>query len=212
VVVDPLARGTAQLIDAALRLWDRSAAFLWSLAAAGAAVYAILSVGNYFAWDGTPGAFASYGLGVLIWTVVFTAVAIARTVEGRAKRPMYLVGDQVQSSWGPMLLRGGGSGTVFNFRMRVTNLTRGNIRVTVARLLKPHVGKPEVRVETRDPATNMYGEAPPMVPNATRDIHFMFVVDRQLGTPGKPMKAIVTLSDQRGRWCKYTFAKLRGID
>ena len=73
---------TSQLIESAIRLWDRREAFLWSLAIAGGAVYAILFGGAYLGWSGTREAFASYGLWTLIWTIVF-AMPVNRESEAR---------------------------------------------------------------------------------------------------------------------------------
>lgn len=192
-----------------MRLWDRSEAIAWSLVVAGVAGYAFLFAGAYLGWGGVRAAFASYGLWILLSTLVLALVAGARTWEKRANPTIHLIGDADQSHWDRTVEPGGKTVTAFNFHMRATNISPGPIRMPLARLLRPRVGRPEVRVETRDPLTNQFGQAPAMEPNDTRDIRFTFRVDKPIGRPGKTITAVVSVSDQLGRSHKFKFKKLR---
>jgi hypothetical protein len=192
-----------------MHAWDRREAISWSLVAAGAAGYAFLFAGAYLGWAGMREAFASYGLGMLAVTVVFAIVAGGVTWEKRANPTVRLVGDAAQSHWERTAGPGGETGTAFNFQMRATNISRGPIRMSVACLLRPSVGKPETHVETRDPLTNQFGEAPAMEPNDTRDIRFSFNVEKAIAGPGKTITAVGAVSDQLGRPHKFKFKQLR---
>jgi hypothetical protein len=192
-----------------MTVWDRSEAIFWSLVVAGVAGYAFLFAGAYLGWGGMREAFASYGLWILICTVVFAIVAGGVTWEKRANPTVRLIGDAAQSRWDRTVGPGGKTGTAFNFHMQATNISRVPIRMPLARLLRPRVGKPEVPVETRDPLSNQFGQAPPLEPNDTRDIRFTFSVDEPIGRPGKTITAVVSVSDQLGRWHKFKFKKLR---
>ena len=81
--------------------------------------------------------------------------------------------------------------------------------MSLACLLRPRVGNPEVDVKTRDPLTNQFGDAPPMEPDETRDIRFTFNVDGLIGRPGKALSAVVAVSDHLGRAHKFKFKRIQ---
>lgn len=192
-----------------MQVWDHREAVSWSLVAAGVVGYALLFAGAYFGWGGMRGAFASYGVGLLAGTVVLAIIAAGITWEKRANPTVHLVGDAAQSHWERTVGPGGETITALNFQMQATNISRGPIRVSLACLLRPRVGNPEVDVKMRDPLTNQFGDAPPMEPNETRDIRFTFNVDKPIGRPGKAITAVVALSDQLGRLHKFKFKQLQ---
>jgi hypothetical protein len=213
VIADPIATAISRLIDSLIHLWDRSEAFLWSLAFAGAAVFSLLWAGSYLGWGEAAKGFNSYGLFAAIWTVVFAIIAACRTWDGRAKKTVHLTSDDANSHWGQTVSPGGSTATVFDFRMRATNIAspRKQIIMSDARLLRPRVGRPQTRVATRDPINDQFRDGLSIPPNRFREIHFAFVVEKALGIPGKPIAAVVSVSDHRGRWHKFKFQKLRPI-
>jgi hypothetical protein len=201
------------LIETGMSVWDRREEISWSLVAAGVAGYAFLFAGAYLGWSsGIREVFASYGLWLLICTVILAILAGGITWEKRANPTVRLNGDAAHSHWDRTVGADGKSGTAFVFQMQAKNISLGPIRMPLACLLRPRVGKPEVPVETRDPLSNQFGQAPPLEPNDTRDIRFTFSVDSPVGKPGKTMTAVVSVSDHLGRWHKFKFKKLRPSD
>jgi len=194
-----------------MHVWDHREAVSWSLVAAGVAGYALLFAGAYFGWGGMRGVFASYGVGMLAGTVVLAIIAGGVTWEKRANPTVHLVGDAAQSHWERTIGPGGETGTALHFQMQATNISRGPIRMSLACLLKPRVGNPEVDVKMRDPLTNQFGDAPPMEPDETRDIRFTFNVDGPIGRPGKALSAVVAVSDHLGRAHKFKFKRMQPI-
>lgn len=193
-----------------MHVWDRSEEISWSLVAAGVAGYAFLFAGAYLGWSGgIREVFASYGLWLLICTVVLAVIAGGITWEKRANPTVHLSGDAAHSHWERTVGSDGNTGTVLVFQMQATNISGGPIRMSLARLLRPRAGKPEVPVETRDPLSNQFGQPPALEPNDTRDIRFVFNVDAPIGRPGRTITAVVSVSDQLGRWHKFKFKKLR---
>lgn len=209
-MIDPVDT-PSKLINSLVGLWERSEAFLWSIAIACGLVLAVLAAGWYLDLAPARETFVSYGLFVLIAFVVATVIACGRSYEGREPATLHLIGDDSQSYWGRSTSVDGKHATVFNFCMRATNISRKPIRIPVARLYRPRVGsKQEVAVATFDPHFNEYSDsASAMGPNGVRQIRFKFIIDKEIGNPGIPMKAVVSISDQRGRWHKYKFAQLR---
>jgi hypothetical protein len=208
--VDSINSGNGLIDRNGMHVWDRSEEISWSLVAAGVAGYAFLFTGAYLGWSGgIREVFASYGLWLLICTVALAIIAGGITWEKGTNPTVRLNGDAAHSHWDRKVGSDGKTGTTFIFQMQATNISRVPIRMPLARLLRPRVGKPEVPVETRDPLSNQFGRPPALEPNDTRDIRFVFNVDAPIGRPGKTITAVVSVSDQLGRWHKFKFKKLR---
>jgi hypothetical protein len=209
--MDPVLTGGAKLVDSLQKLWIAALAFLWAMAAAGAAIFGILAAVAWLGGGGASAIFAGYTLAALVWTVVFVIVAIARTIDGRRRPTLHLIGNEIDSYWGRSHGPAGEEGTAINIHLSATNISRGQIRMPVARLLRPRFWhRQEVRAATFDSMSNEYRfDVPPMGPNGVRRIHFLFLLDRPVGTRGRPLKTVVAVSDQRGNWTKYKFKRLR---
>jgi hypothetical protein len=62
---------------------------------------------------------------------------------------------------------------------------------------------------TRHPADNVYGFEFAITPKAISKASCDVILDKPVGKPGAPITAVVAVADQRGRWHKVKFQKLR---
>jgi hypothetical protein len=207
---------TTTLGDLVLRLWERGEKFLWSLTAASAAVFAILCGGWFFRLGTVPAVFQSYGLLTLLLTVGLGILAGFRTWDGRPPKTVHLIADDFQSFWSQSRQKDGRITTQFCFRMKVTNLTDGPIVLSTLRLLKPRLRRDDDELArhilTRHTSANVYGFDNPIVPGAISRASCDIIVDRPIGKAGRKITAIAAISDQRGRWHKLKFEKLRSVN
>jgi hypothetical protein len=74
--------------------WEYGRAFLWGCAGAALLVFAVLYGAKYFGFPNAGEVFATIGLWVLIAFAIFTALATARTLEGREKKTLFFVSNE----------------------------------------------------------------------------------------------------------------------
>jgi hypothetical protein len=201
--------------DLILRLWERGQNFLWAVATVGAAVFVILSTGWWFGLGNGPDLFKTYGLPALMVAVGGVIFGVWRKLNDRPKATVYLIADEAQSFWGQSRQPDGRVTTQFCFRMQVTNLTDEPITLSTLKLVRPRTKRSDNElarhVITRHPTDNMYSFEFPILPKAISRASCDFIIDRPIGEPGKTITA-VAISDQRGRWHKVKFEKLRSVN
>jgi hypothetical protein len=179
-------------------------------------VFAILCGGWFFRLGGVPDVFQNYGLLLLLSTVGLGILAGFRTWDGVPPKTVHLIADDFQSFWSQSRQKDGRITTQFCFRMKVTNLTDGPIVLSTLRLLKPRLRRDDDELArhilTRHPIANVYGFDNPIVPGAISRASCDIIVNRPIGKSGRKITAVVAISDQRGRWHKLKFEKLRAVN
>src|SRR2546425_11371098 len=95
------------------------------------------------------------------------------------------------------------------FDMQATNLTDRPIKLSAVRLSRPWTRTRilEKTLITRDPnpGVNTYSSENRIRPRRVSDASCIFILDGPVGRRGKPMTAVIKVSDQFGRWHKLKF-------
>jgi len=205
-----------QIAELAARSWERGKFFLWGIACAGAAVFILLLSGKRYDIGNAAALYDSYAVLALLLGVVAGVLAMWRTIEGRSPPSVRLIPNNQQSFWGQSRQPSGNVITQYSFRMQVTNLTDHLVKLSALRMIKPRLRRSDeelaLHVLTRHPDNNTYGFEFPIRPRALSQASCDVIVNRAIGTPGKRITAIVKISDQRGRWHKVKFEKLRPMN
>jgi hypothetical protein len=207
----------AELFDKAgdliLRLWDRGQYFFWAVASVGTAILAVLSAGWWFGLGNAPDLFRAYGFPALILALCGAVFGIWRKLEDRSKPSLSLIPDEAQSFWAQSRQQDGRVTTQFCFRMQATNLTDEPVKLSALKLIRPRIkrGVNELarHVMTRHHADNVYGFEFAITPKSISKTSCDIILDKPVGKPGATITAVVAVSDQRGRWHKVKFQKLR---
>jgi len=117
--------------------WEHGRAFLWACAVASLLVFALLYGGRYLAIPDAGDAFAKSGLWLLIAFVVFTTLAVARTLAAWPKRDVFFISDEEQSHWGHARQQSGEVFTSLNFWMAVTNVSDSSVHISKPKIVWP---------------------------------------------------------------------------
>jgi hypothetical protein len=209
----PMVGGSAEKIGrVVLGLWERGLYFFWAVACASAAMFIVLMAASWFHPGSGPNVFKTYGWLPLIVAIGAAILGVWRKLEERPTPTVFLVGNEDQSFWGQSRQKDGRVITQFCFRMHATNLTSDPVELRGLKLVQPRVKRDykelASRVMTQHSTQNVYGQYP-INPQAFSRVCCDLIVDRPLGKPGKTIRAIVAVSDERGRWHKVKFDKLR---
>jgi hypothetical protein len=204
-----------KLEGAILRLWERGENFFWAVALAGAAAFLILLAGWWLSIGNGAELFNAYGWIALIVAIGGAIFAALRKLDDR-KPTVFLIADEGQSFWSQSRQGDGRVTTQFCFRMQATNLTNDPVRLSAFRLITPRIKHSDNEIArhvlTEHPTRNSYGSEFAIMPRAIASASCDLIVDRAIGKPGATVTAVVAVSDQRGRWHKVRFQKLRGLN
>lgn len=204
--MDWLSRG----LDGLLQLWERGKALLWALAAICAAVLAILFVGAFLGVATATVALQSYGLLLVIGAAGLGILAAVKIIASRYRPPsVHLIANNAQSLWGQSRQQDGRITTQLSFRFQAANPADNFIRLSAVRLSKPWTRAPVLAnvllTSNPNPKINTFSQANPIAPRAISEVSGVLVFDKAIGRPGKPMTAVIKVSDQFGRWHKVKF-------
>jgi hypothetical protein len=203
--LDWLSRG----LDGLLKLWERGKALLWALAAICVAVFAILFVGAFLGIAEAASAFQSYALWLVLAGAVFAILAAIKTIETRYQQPTVHLIPETMPIWSQSQQPDGRVTTQFSFRMQATNLTDMVIQLSEVRVSRPWTRARILAnvLVTRDPNPNVntFAHKNPILPRAISEASCTIMFDGAIGRQGKPMTAVVKVSDQFGRWHKVKF-------
>jgi hypothetical protein len=195
-----------------LRLWERGLYFFWVVESASAAMFIVLLAAWWFQLRNGLDVFKTYGWLPLTVAIGAAILGIWRKLEERPTPTVFLVGNEDQSFWGQSRQKDGHVITQFCSRMHATNLTSDPVELRGLKLIQPRVKRDykelASRVITQHSTQNVYGQYP-INPQAFSRVCCDLIVDRPLGKPGETIRAIVAVSDERGRWHKVKFDKLR---
>jgi len=123
---------------------------------------------------------------------------------------VHLIPNNAQSLWTQSKQTDGRVTTQFSFGMQATNLTDTVIQLSEARISRPWTRGARVLANvliTRNPNPNVntFGHANPILPRAISEASCTIMLDRAIGRQGRPMTAVLKVSDQSGRWHKVKF-------
>ena len=198
-------------LDGLLQLWWRGKALLWALAVIFGAVFVIFFVGAFLGIPTAAIALESYGLWLVVGAVVLAILAAVKTIETHYRPPtVHLIPNNAQSLWTQSKQTDGRVTTQFSFGMQATNLTDTVIQLSEARISRPWTRGARVLANvliTRNPNPNVntFGHANPILPRAISEASCTIMLDRAIGRQGRPMTAVLKVSDQSGRWHKVKF-------
>jgi hypothetical protein len=204
-----------KIAEIAAQAWERGKYFLWAIACAGAVVFAVLLAGKRYDLGNAAILYDTYGVAALLVGIVASILAGWRTIEGRTPPSVHLIPDDQQSFWSQCRQPNGNVTTQFCFRMQATNLAGHNVKLSALRLTKPRLRRNDEMLAchllTRHPFDNTYGFEFPIHPRAVSRASGDVIVNRAVGTPRTRMTAVIKVSDQRGRWHKVKFRRLRSV-
>jgi hypothetical protein len=199
-----------------ITFWEYGRAFLWGCAGAAVLVFAVLYGGKYFGFSNAGEVFATIGLWVLIAFVIFTALATARTLEGRAKKTLFFVSNEEQSLWGQARQQPGYVTTNFNFRMAVTNVSEGSVHLSKPRIVWPLRARFSEHMTavliTENNVTFHGSQEFPIQPHQRGRVSGVIMVRGCHFKAGKRLNFTVSVVDHEGRRYRVKFKHVRAAN
>ena len=193
--------------------WEHGRGLLWGCAAASLLALAVLYGGKYLGFSNAADAFANHGLWVLVAFVVFVALAIARTWEGRPKKNVFFISNEEQSIWGHSRQKNGEVYTSFSFRAAVTNLSEGAVHLS-----KPQIAWPlrarwceeaTAVLMTQNTTTFHASQEFGVEPHARTHVTGVIALKRPICRAGKRLTFVVSVSDHTGKRHRIKFKHVR---
>jgi hypothetical protein len=169
---------------------------------------AILFGGAFLGIAGAAVVVQSYGVWLVLAGVGFGTLAAVKTIVGHYRAPsVHLIADETQSLWGQSRQPDGRTTTQLSFQAQATNLTDNFIKLSAVRISRPWT---RARVLTKMLATrhpdyprvNMFSREYSIAPGAVSYVTGTLILEGAIGRAGKPMNAVLRISDQFGRWHK----------
>ncbi len=198
----------SKALEGLLQLWERGETLLWALAIICAVAFAMFFGGTWLGVGAAASALASYGLWLVLGALVFGILAAVKTIEGRSRPSVHLIANNSRSLWGQSKQPNGRIITHLALHMQATNLTKKYIRLSAARLSRPwtraRVLQSQLATRNND-LIGTYSQENPIGPGATTDALCTFVLDGPVGRKGRPITAVIKVSDQFGRWHRLKF-------
>lgn len=177
---EPATSGAVTTLETILKLWDRSVALLLALFGI-CAVLLVLAVTAR--WLGRADYLSNYGIYLVIGSVVFGGLAIARTIERaiEQKKPSFhFTTDDDHSCWSITKQPNGDVFTQISLHFQATNMTRRALRPSKAILKRPLLlgSRPMVNMSTQDPRSRLYSRDTMIHAGFTRNVHLHFMVPK----------------------------------
>ena len=190
----------------AFDLWDRGSLFLWALAVA-----ALLGLGLFSVL-----AIVDPALGTLAWTpwcglalIVLVCLAAFKTYQERTVKTLHFIPDEQQSFWHHAPQPDGRKLTQIALRGRVTNISARPMYPAAVVLISPRTKRTVHRlIFTEEHGGRFYGDNYAIPPNERTGFSAHFFANGFVGTPGKPLTIVISVSDQYGHWHKVKFPNL----
>jgi hypothetical protein len=207
---DPISAFALSAVDTLNKLWDRSLTLLSALAVICALLLGISALGVFF----HVGIAADLG-SILPWlvggAVVFGVLSVAKIIERRLVRTLHLIPDDQSSFWNKAPSTGGKSATQLSLHFRATNLTGRPLLLSDITIKRPWTfGAPIVKtLATFSAQMDNYDQEYFVHARGTTTAHSVLLIERGIGTAGKPLKVIVDLVDQRGNRTRLKYRKLQ---
>jgi hypothetical protein len=207
---DPVSTFVLSAVDTVSKLWDKSITLFSALAVICILLLGISALGLFFHIGIAAGL-----VSILTWliggTVVFGVLALAKIIERRSVRAFHLIPNEDISFWGKAPGAGEKPATVLDLHFRVTNLTGRPLILSGITLKRPWTfGASIVKtLATYSAISESYDSRYFVSARGTTTAHSTFIIERDIGTTGKPLKVIVELIDQRGNRIRLKFRKLQ---
>lgn len=202
--------GVARQITA---FWQHGQHFLWGCAGACALVFAFLYLGARLGYPDVASALSAYGLASLIAAIVLSALAIARTWEGRPQKVIYFVSNEEQSLWGHSRQPSGQLLTHISFRVAAVNVSDGPIHVSKPRIVWPLRGRwtehTTAVLMTQNNLTSHSGQDFAVGAHERTHLTGTIMLGRKLWRAGKPLTFVVSVTDHTGKRHRIRFKHVR---
>ncbi len=202
---EPATATARSIINILVTLWERSALFLWCVASSSFVILAALYLGSYLQLGDFALWLNKLQTALTIAFLFFVIFASFRTLADRKSGPVLLLPQDNQCIWGRAKQPTGNVITQINIHFQATNTGDSAIMLSGIRLSRPWVRRGAIitdMLNTKHPIENTYSSRFPILAHSLTYGSATIIVDRPIGRLGKPMRVVVRLRDQRGRWHK----------
>ena len=207
-MTDPLTWGAmAKAIGEALvAFWKNGALLLWCAATVCVFVLLALFAGAYFGFVEASSALTRYGFALAIGFLVLVVCAAFKTYAEREKPVLSIVPDERQSYWHPTVQPDGHTATQLALRYQVTDSGKSSVMLSSLRLHRPWARRALVSYEMHQthPRMGLEITAHSLTAGAAT-----VLIERSIGRKGKPMRVVIALQDNAGRWRKVVFPHIQ---
>src|SRR5262249_38088034 len=155
-------------------------------------------------------ALQSYGLLLVLGIAGFGILAAVKTIASRYRPPsVHLIANNAQSFWAQSRQQDGRITTQLSLGFQATNLTDNSIRLSAIRLSRPGTRAAILAnvliTRNPNPEISTFSRENPIRPGAVSEVSGTLMFEKAIGRPGKPMTAVIKVSDQFGRWHRVKF-------
>jgi len=204
LTVDPLTVGTVlkSIGEGLVAFWKNGALLLWCAATVCLVVLLALFAEAYFRLGEAAAWLTAYGFDLVIGFLVLVVCASFKTYAEREKPALSFVPNERQSFWHPAVQSDGHTLTQLSLRYQVTNFSKSNVILSSLRLYRPWVRRDRISYEM-PPTMGVEVMANSLTAEAVT-----VMIKRPVGRKGKPMRVVIGLQDNAGRWHKVVFPRL----
>ncbi|MGD1039148.1 MAG: hypothetical protein ABR878_18740 [Roseiarcus sp.] len=202
------------ITDAISSFWGRSALLLWCLSACAWASWGVIFAGKHFQFDRASEAVANYGLALSLVCVVLPIIAAFKTYGERPKPSLLMVPVDGQSFWAQSTQSDGRVTTQFALNFQATNVSDHPIKLSDVKIRRPWVRRRSIiskLLTFQHPKENVHSSQYPVLAHSLTYGSATVIVDRAIGTKGKPMRVVVRLQDHTGRWRRLVFPYVTNV-
>jgi hypothetical protein len=203
VTVDPLTVGPwlKPIVEVLAAFWKNGALWLWCAATVCLVVLLTLFAGAYFHFGEAPAMLTAHGFDLVVGGLALIVCASFKTYAEREKPALSFVPNERQSFWRPAAQPDGR--TQLALRYQVTNFSESSVMLSALRLYRPWVRRDRISYEMH--MTKHPGLGVEVTPNSLTYEAATVLIERRVGRKGKPMRVVIGLQDNAGRWHKVVF-------
>lgn len=189
-----------------LQVWERGSLFLWALGVAASVALLLLGAAAFF----VPAVASISWLPILAAVaVIFLVLASFKTYQERSIKTLVFIPDEMQSFWHHAPQPNGRKLTQIALRGRVTNTSSKPIYPADIELISPRTKRVVQRnIFTEHEGGRVYGSDNAIAPGKRAGFSAHFFADGFVGTEGRPLTIVVSISDQLGHRHKVKFPNL----
>jgi hypothetical protein len=194
------------LIGLLLQMWERGSILLWALAAA--SLFAGLAMTGAIYYRVAP-LKPELAAAFIIGCGALAIVAGFKRHQERSIVSLALVPNAAQSFWHHTPQQDGRKLTQIALSGWATNCTDRPLYPSLVRNTSPFGTKTESEfVITQGPDNRTFGSAHPVQPGDRREISAHFFAKGFIGRQDHPLRVVVSVCDNLGRWHKWVFPQL----
>jgi hypothetical protein len=198
------------ITDAITSFWGFRAVVLWCLACVCFVLFMALAAGRHWHVGDTSALFSAYGTFLGLAFPVLVVVAALRTYIERSKPVLLLLPKDQESFWRHAKRPNGQIITQFSLEFSATNISDSSMMLSNILLRRPFIRRRHVIVN-HILINNIHSFTFFVQPHSLTDASAEIMIDYPVGRAGHPIRVVVRLRDQAGKWHRLIFPHIRSM-